>query len=40
MKPANDLAQNIWLPESLFVYWWGQVAVAAEHKLKINKGYD
>ena len=28
-KSSNDLAQNIWLPEVLFVYWWGQVAVAA-----------
>ena len=35
----KDICEEIWLPEALFVYLRGKVAVAAEHKLKINKGY-
>ena len=26
----KDLCGEIWIPEVLFVYWWGEVAVAAE----------
>ena len=35
----KDICGRIWLPEASFVYLRGKVAVAAEHKLKINKGY-
>jgi hypothetical protein len=35
----KEICGEIWLPEVLFVYWWGKVAVAAKREFLKNKGY-